>query len=202
MTLSRESMLELMAYADGELEETERARVEALIASDPDAKRLVESIGVLGGVVERIHDASHGASLDGLADAIMARVEKEGAPRRASIRPPRVIDLRDARENRLKVAGAIVAAIALAAGIVLTTRKANQDSPFQASHIQPHVTTPATPGTAPGPAPVPDTQVAAAGVDVDQVDSKHDVEVFYLPSSVGKNASSVVVWIDDTGPGK
>ena len=203
MTLSKDVMMELMAYADGELEPTEMARVERLIAADADAKRLVESLGVLGEVVVQMHDAPHAAATEGLVDDIMARVEKEGAPRKSSMRPPRVVDLRDRRENRLKVTGAIIAMVALAAGIVVTTRKANEDTPSHVAQGGTAHTAPTTPTqVAPGPGPGPDTQVAAAGVDVDQVDTKNDVQVFYLPSSVQANASSVVVWIDDNGAGK
>jgi hypothetical protein len=39
--------------------------------------------------------------------------------------------------------------------------------------------------------------MAAAGVDVESVDSPKEVSVFYLPSASGGTASSVVVWIDD-----
>lgn len=193
--LSRDVMMELMAYADGELDEVEAARVERLISKDSDAQRVVESMGVLGRVVTGLHDASYGGATDGLADAIMAKVAQEGAPRSPSIRPPRVVDLRDAREKRVKVGAAIVAVIALAAGIVLTTRKANETPMRQAK-----VGAGASPATgALGTAPPPPQAVAAAGVDLEQVDSENDVAVFYLPSSVGANASSVVVWIDDKG---
>jgi anti-sigma factor RsiW len=199
VTLSKDVMLELMAYADGELEPAEMARVERLIAADADAKRLVESMGALGRVLVEMHEPSHAAATLGLVDDIMARVEKEGAPRK-SMRPPKVVDIRDLREARVKVAAAIVAVVALAAGIVLTTRKANEDSSSQVAK-GPATTSP-LPRQAPVPATGPDTQVAAAGVDVEQVDTNHDVQVFYLPSSVGANASSVVVWIDDNGAGK
>ena len=133
MTLAKDVMLELMAYADGELEPTEMARVERLIAADADAKRLVESMGFLGKVVVEMHEPSHAAATLGLVDDIMARVEKEGAPRKSSMRPPKVVDIRDRRESRFKVAGGIIAVVALAAGIVLTTRKANEDTRTQAT---------------------------------------------------------------------
>ncbi len=204
--LTKDVMLELMAYADGELDAEEMARVERLIAKDPDAKRLVSSIGVLGAYVEDMHEPAHAAATEGLADDIMARVQKEGPPRKSSMRPPKVVDLRDAREKRVKVATALVAVVALAAGIVLTTRKANEDGRIQASPGTQHTTSPATPGAGAGAPPAPPQQLATAaaagGVDVDQVDSNNDVQVFYLPSSLGVNASSVVVWIDDKGSGQ
>jgi anti-sigma factor RsiW len=207
MSLSRDVMMELMAYADGELEPAEMARVERLIAANADAKRLVESMGVLGRAVVEMHEAPHAAATDGLVDEIMARVEKEGLPRKSSMRPPKVVDLRDRRENRVKVVGAVIAMVALAAGIVVTTRKANEDTPSRQVATQPTapgktaspVATPTAPGTAAGGGG--DT-LATAGVDVEQVDSNRDVQVFYLPSSVQANASSVVVWIDDNGAGK
>jgi anti-sigma factor RsiW len=152
MRLSKETMLELMAYADGEIDENERIEeIEKLIASDADAKRVVESMGVLGRVVQRIYEPPAASSTDGLVDEIMASVAKEGVPRKPSVRPPKVVDLRDLRERRLKVAGAIVAVVALAAGIVLTTHRANQ-SPFQAFQTPPPGVT--APAPAPAPAPV------------------------------------------------
>ena len=44
MSLSRESMMRLMALADGELEGDERAEAEKLTAASEEARRIVESM--------------------------------------------------------------------------------------------------------------------------------------------------------------
>ncbi len=196
--LSRDTMLELMAYADGELEGKEKERVEALIAANEAARRVVEQMTGLGAEFQESYQAPAASLSDGIAESVLSKIERdEAAPRKPSVRPPKVVDLRDQREKRLKVGAAIVAAVALAAGIVLTTRHANENVQVAADK-PPQLVRPPAPAPAPPPTPEP-PQIAAAGGDVEQVDSKHEVEVFYLPSSVGANASSVVVWIDDKG---
>src|SRR5262249_14414491 len=114
------------------------------------------------------------------------------------IRAPKLVDLRAERERRIKVGAAIVAAIALAAGIVLMTQKVNEQ---RAPVAMP---SPPAPAPAPAPPPVPapvgseqQAVVAPAGADVEQSASPKEVSVFSLPSATGANASSVVVWIDD-----
>jgi len=61
MSLSRETMLALMAYADGELEGKERARVDALLAKSEEARRVVQAM--CGGAVGAwLSQAAVGAS--------------------------------------------------------------------------------------------------------------------------------------------
>jgi anti-sigma factor RsiW len=196
--LSQGTMLDLMAYVDGELDGDAKARVEDLLANNAQARRLVQEMQRLGDVVGQVYEAPGASASDGIADAVMAKIADEAAaPRKtASVRPPKVVSLADAREKRIKVGAAIVAAIALAAGIVLTTQHANENAPV----AMPGKTITPTPPVGTAPASTGQTQEplqVASGVDVEQVDSpSHEVEVFYLPSTKG-NASSVVVWIDD-----
>ena len=185
MKLSQGEIFDLMAYADGELEGDAKAKVEQMLTERADARRLVEELGTLGTVVQRIYAEPPAALSDGIADAVMAKISEEPSPKK-SVRPPKLVDLRAERERRIKMGTAIVAAIALAAGVVLTTKKLNnQHAPVARAT--------ATATSTAGP------EQAVAGVDVEQVDSPKEVSVFYLPSAVGANASSVVVWIDDKG---
>ena len=48
MKLPKDTMLDLMAYADGELDEADKKRVEALLASSEDARRVVEGMAGIG----------------------------------------------------------------------------------------------------------------------------------------------------------
>ena len=79
-TLSERRMLQLMAYADGELEGAERAEVEGWLASDIDAVRFANEIAGLGDLVKMGHEGSASAkavaSFD-ITDAVMAAVKDE-----------------------------------------------------------------------------------------------------------------------------
>ncbi|MFO0675521.1 MAG: hypothetical protein U0169_03240 [Polyangiaceae bacterium] len=105
--------MDIMAYADGELE-ADRARVEALLASDGDAKNLLAELRGVGDWVGRCRSPpQHGA--DGIADAVMAKVGTVGAP----------IDLAGARAKRamrMGTVGAVGTVLALAAAVFLLVR--------------------------------------------------------------------------------
>ena len=55
--LSHEAMMDLMAYADGELEGEALARIEALLQSNEAARNIVSAMGDLGDVVREGLDA-------------------------------------------------------------------------------------------------------------------------------------------------
>ncbi len=198
MSLSQQTMLELMAYADGELDEKDRARIEQLLASSEDARRLVGAVNDLGEWVAETYEQPPALLSNGIAGAVMARVMAlpESAP---ALKAGGVIDLAAARRTRL--AAVAVAVVALAAGVMLYARDSHdtQTAGLSQSRQPPAVLMPA-----PLP-PVPEVEVAAArgvGVDVDQLESpSHEVSVFYLPAVAAANASSVVVWIGDDDKG-
>jgi anti-sigma factor RsiW len=209
MSLSRETLLELMAYADGELEGDAVGRIEALLASSSDARRVVESIARVGDELERVYPRPEGAAYETIADRVMlgvARIQAE-APEQHLPRAGKLTDLRGVRERRVKVGAAVLAAVALAAGIVLTAWHTDQGAPgavvagnvgVSAQMIAP---VPAPPPRAPGSSASGIAAPSVAGVEVEQVDSARDVQVYYLPSMGGNGAaSSVMVWIDDKGP--
>ncbi len=184
MKLASETMMKLMAYADGELEPAEKKEVEALLAKDEDAVRFVEQIAGLGDFVKMGHatrDAKVAADFD-IADAVMAKV-KETKPDAPEAKKSNVVSLEAKRASRTKVA--VAGVLALAASVVIFTRP--QETPMPVAKVTP-------PPSAETPAAGP----SGPGVEVDPVESPgHTVSVFYLP---GKNEmTSVVVWVDETG---
>ena len=217
MTLSQQTKLELMAYADGELEPGAAKQIEALIAANAEAKGFLDAIAVLGEVVRHVSaDMRERPEADGIADAVMAEILAgglHGKPRRDVV--PAGLTAVPALHNvvarrRLGASGAIfVGALALAAGIFVYV---NTRSPGplhrQATAIaSPSGEMPAG-STAVGaggalaeqrerPAPVPTAR--GQGVDLESVDAPEpNVSVFSVPSKGEENsATSIVVWIRD-----
>ncbi len=182
-SLSSETMMKLMAYADGELEGSERDEVEALIAKDREALLFVSQVAGLGNVVEALHQDSAEkkiAKFD-VADAIMAKVGHERAEK-ASVSS--LDEMRARRASRMKIGGGIVAALALAASVFLVAR--NKETPMATAPVSP---APTTVATSEGPGV---TVEAAFGTG-------QSVSVYYLPSSNELSTTSVVVWVDETG---
>ncbi len=189
MSLAREFMLELMAYADGELDAENAARVETKLAVEASAGRMeaqafLDSLSSLGEVMRTVYedspDARAVASSD-VVDAVMARVEASSSPPIAA--PIGLAAARARRADRTKLV-AVVGALAAAAAAVLFLRVRNEPAQRAGADL---------PDAA---APV---ATESRGVEVDAIDSpSSQVSVFYLPAG-GSNASSVVVWIDDPG---
>lgn len=178
--LSEQRMLKLMAYVDGELDGAERDEVEGWLATDVEAARFAEEIGVLGGLVKVGHGASSAAtaaaSFD-VADAVMATIKTEEGSKVSSLAAARA-----RRQKHLKVGA--TAALALAASFFLMARS-NEEAPMARAPVQ---AAEAVPSSGAGP-----------GVDVDIVESAQDsVRVFYL-SSESSPVTSVVVWVDESG---
>lgn len=195
MSLSREEMLDLMQYADGELTGEAASRVEALLRANEEARRVVDAMGELGDVVrDGVEDRAAGMTIaDGIADRVMAEVQK---PQAASNVMPM-----EAR-RRGGAAAAVVAVFALAAGALLLLKSSGQSSPL--AREAPLETATQAPATVAPPAPAPlataVAQVEATpGIDLEEAHStKNKLDVFFVPSAEGAgSAASVVVWIDD-----
>jgi anti-sigma factor RsiW len=175
MTLSSKDMLDVMAWADGELEGDEAARIEALIEKDSEAKELVRSFGALGDFVRTssFGTAHEKASTPDVSAEIMAKIGPNDIER-----------ARLKRGMRTRVGAAVATALALAAGFLIWQRTHTNDQPTTGKNDIPVVNVP-----------------AATGVEVGQVDSsQHAVSVFYVPSSEEKGPETTVVWIDDNQP--
>lgn len=131
MTLSSKEMLDVMAWADGELEGAEAARIQALVAKDEDAKELVRSFGALG---DFVREADVKAKTPDLVEQVMARVGPNDIER-----------ARLKRGMRMRVGATVVTLAALAAGVFLYQRSHPNVSPVVGSNDMP-VTVPAKQG--------------------------------------------------------
>lgn len=202
-TLSKETLLDLMAYADGELEGADRERIEKLVADSAEAKAFVANLETLGASIRLAGDKEPTITLDGIADTVLARAERE--ERRAHTQKRIVVDLDQVRAGAVRApkkrsAGwatpvAVAAGVlALAASITMLMRDEKPGASTDPQRGAPPSATQPSP-------PQPKEMLAALteGVDVETVDAPQAVSVFYVPAmnAVGANASSVVVWIED-----
>ncbi len=195
MSLPHETLLDLMALADGELEGGERVRVERLVAESDEARRVVETMRspAIGAFLADEVSARADAAADGIADAVMARLEAEaGAAETSSARAVRLGDARARRSMRGPALGGITAALALAAGLALYVRSGAGDGRAPV----------ASAGEPALPAPAAVAQRPAQGVEVDDVDSpSRAISVFEIPLGAGAaraaGPSSVVIMIQD-----
>jgi hypothetical protein len=200
MSLRPDVMMNLMAYADGELDAAERAKVEELLRSNEEARRVVSAMGALGDVVREGAAEREPVSLraaDGIADGVMAALAKEDSTRKAND-GGKVVSLAAARASRMPyVAAALVAA---AAGAVLFFR--TPSGPVVTVEDKSPIAMGSAPASAAAPS-APASAVATAesdeGVDLEEAESTQDkVDVFFTSSPAKAGAvASVVVWIDD-----
>jgi hypothetical protein len=206
MSLSHDTVLELMSLADGELEGDDKERVEQLVASSEEARRVVEAMrrGDVGGWLATSMDERAGkAGADGIADAVMAAVgQAANGPSKASLSSEAggVVSMpgRARRSSRLQVAvSAAAAGLALAAAVALYVR-AGGDPTAEHAPV-------ASVGIPPVDFQAPSASVAqvepAGGVEVNEIDApSRGVSVFEIPvgaAAAVAGPSSVVVWVDD-----
>jgi len=200
MSLSHETMLELMSLADGELEGPDRERVERLVATNDEARAIVASVGgaAVGSWLASAMDERAAASgADGVADAVMASIAGTGA-RAASNGVAEVASMGQARARRASrvqvVVSATAAVFALAAGVALYVRSG-------VGHVDDRA--PVASVRTPPVDMIPPTSVAqvGGGVEVNEIDApSREVSVFEIPvgaAAAVAGSSSVVVWVDD-----
>ena len=177
MKLASGTMMKLMAYADGELEAADRKEIEALLAKDDEAKKIVAQMRSLGAAVAAVHRKV--PEID-IADAVMAKV-KDTKPEPSEREKTHVVSLADRRAQRAKIGVAACAVLALAASIVIWSRP--KETPL-----------------AELPKPVPNAQVAAIpeqGIVVEPIDSPgQTVKVIYGPGK-DEMQTSVIIWVDE-----
>ena len=215
-SLSQETMLELMQYADGELEGEARVRVENLLRTSEEARGVVDAMGALGEVVREGVEARATASTaaDRIADGVMAALASDGVQEAEG--QGRVVPLAEARpfhrghrgrsvRVRGGVTAAAVAALALAAGVFFfVTTKA----PAPTAKEEPVPSAPPSAAAAERAAIAPGAesvaQADAPGVDLLEARSiRNKVNVFFMPPAQSAGAAaSVVVWIDDRHGGQ
>ncbi len=172
MTLTEQQMLDLMAYADGELDEAEGERVHALVEQDADAKEFLASLTAIGDGVRSVM-SEQAPSVD-VADEVMRK-----------IRPNDLDRARIRRTNRIRMAVVGASLVALAAAVLLYVRQNSGTHEAQNTNAVPS-----------------DSNALASlhttGVEVDSVDTPSSVSVFYVPAdNPAKSPNTVVVWVDD-----
>jgi hypothetical protein len=199
MSLPPDTMLELMALADGELHGDARERAEKLVAQSDEARRIVEQLRspALGSLLAEA-TSEQAAGADGIADAVMARIERLDRKDDA----PGVVRLADVRARRgvprPLLAGSL-ALLGVAAAVALYLRT-SQEGPDVRSPV-------ASVGRSSVDVQAPQAARPAEDVEIDQVESEHDITVFSIPlggaaaAAIPGNPSSVVIMIeDDPGP--
>jgi hypothetical protein len=178
MSLDEQQMLDVMAYADGELEGEERERVAKMIADEKDAAELFASIGAIGDGVRSSFDVP---KID-VGDAVMREIKPNDLDKARIKRTARA---------RMTVVGASL--LAIAAAVAFYMHQQAKETTGQ--------NTPPTPSSQTVLA-----SSSATGVEVDFVDTPTPVSVFYVPAekttmgAEGKTTDtppSVVVWVDD-----
>jgi hypothetical protein len=216
MSLSHETILELMSLADGELEGADKERVERLVADSDEARQVVESLrgAEVGAWLSSAMDekAVRGGA-DRIADEVMAAIAQPSAGGAvASLADRRSRAPRGGQRSRVPLAGAgVVAVLAVAAAAILYV-DARAPQPGERAPVAsvgtPHVDfqVPSAVAQANGPQPG-----APAGVEVNEIDApSRGVSVFEIPGAAAAavaavaGPSSVVVWVeeDQTEPEK
>jgi anti-sigma factor RsiW len=192
LPIEEATLLELMAYLDDELPESERAVLEARLAEEPLLQEALASL------VER-HDlvreafAAMPVPAD-LAAGILASVERATVPPPTNVRPL----------ARLRRFVPVAAALALpAAAAIFFVMRANPEAPH-ALELPQVESAPTMQAVLTEAEDMPEGDESAPvnegeGVDVDEVEaSAHSVTVFTLPAVAARvHGTSVVVWMDD-----
>jgi anti-sigma factor RsiW len=208
MSLSKNELVYLMAYADGEVDEDEMPEVEALIAKSEEAQHLMVQQSALRDWVIRDGErrATEGRA-DLIADAVMAGVEGLGGAKVIAIERGRA--KRELNQQRMKEFGALAA---IAAAVALFVLWPSEENAPVAEREVPAVPS-ASPGTAGSAAPneeplggpsealaMVEGEGEVSPIDIQAVESpEHQFSIFYVPAATGTNAhaSSVVVWIGE-----
>jgi hypothetical protein len=207
MSLSKNELVYLMAYADGEVDADEMPEVEALIAKSEEARQIMAQQAALRDWVIREGEqrATEGRA-DRIADAVMAGVEEMGGAKVISLEQGRA--KRELNRQRVKEFGALFAVAAAVALFVFWPAQesgpvAELEKPAiipSASAVEPSAE-PSAPPVAPGSEEVVATaEGEVPAIDVQAVESpEHQFSIFYVPAATGANAhaSSVVVWIGE-----
>ena len=218
------SDLELMLFADGELEGERLAEVEAFVARNADARHRLSSLGLVSELV-RERAVAFASPADGIADALMAQIASEAGTNGvvhataasphdvaspARLAPVATIAPRAAKpanDNARGIFALAAVAIAAAAALMIWGRAADLH-PEVASN-SPTVQTEARPVVVAPPAPIKVVEPAADadgehGVEVAAVDFGARMgSIFYVPTgSAASNATTTVVWLNDEAAGE
>jgi hypothetical protein len=205
MSLSHKTMLDLMAYADGEADPEVAARIEKLLEVSAEARGVVAAmagpVAAVGAFVAREADArATRAGADTIANAVMDKI----APADVSS----LDAARAKRDARGRTALAIGAIVAIAAGVLIYARNAGDPTPGD-SPMASMAPSESVPLMASSPVEPPEGVVANAEPPEVTIKSttSHDVSVLVVPAveaaaNANGSPASVIVWIGDNPGGK
>ena len=191
MSTQRPSDLELMQYADGELDPARKVEIDQWLAGSGEGRAIVASFAELSEVVRDHAQSTHHPLADGIADEVMARIEA-GAP---------VVPLR-ARTQAGWLGYAAAALAVAAAAALLVWRVAGPSVSPQAMHAPSASPSQSGAETAVAVSPNEEAEEREPGVSVDAIEfGAHTGTIFYVPTDTG---TTTVVWLtdDDTGEGR
>jgi anti-sigma factor RsiW len=195
MTQPRPTDLELMQFADGELDASRARQVEQWLDGSADGRAVLATFEELGRLVrEHASESAQQAGADGIADAVMARLEADEPP------GGRVIPLHAERSQAGFIGYALGGLVLAAAAALVVWQVAGHPLAPAASNTPSAV--PSRPELALALAPVTDPEDREPGVSVDAIEfGAHAGTIFYVPNDTG---TTTVVWLtdDDTGEGK
>jgi anti-sigma factor RsiW len=190
--------LELMLYADGELEGEALAAVEAWLERDRTARRKMLALGITSDIV-RSRALGAAEKADGIADLVMGAIAAEAKQEVAD--PPKKeatvtpLHRKPANDNArsFKVIAALAAAAA--AALLLWSRgPAERAGTEPTAALSPH-------DTAAKVEPRPEGE-AVRGVEVSAVDfGGRTGAVFYVPTGSAASDTTAVVWLSDDSSG-
>ncbi len=213
MSLPHETVLELMSFADGELEGEAKARAERLVAENDEAAQIVEAFRAphIGAWLDdAMQQRAAEANADRIVEAVMANAF--AGLHRGAVGQMRLPRVRTRSRRAMAIVAVAGSALALAAGVALYLRSA--ETAWQSAREHPSLASPGAPSgrTAPGAhtSAVAQQEPASRGVEVDDIDSPlHHVSVFEIPLNGATTAamrparaSSVVIWIEDEPAGE
>jgi anti-sigma factor RsiW len=187
---SRPTDLELMLYADGELEGERLAAVEAYLAQDEAARKKLLAMAMVSNVVR---EQAQGASkADDIADLVMASIaaepKKAEAPAEQKVVPAR----RKPANDNARGLWVIAAFAAAAAAALLLWSRGSTTSDHAVSSSR----TPSAPLSAPAP-----HEEVEHGVEVSAVDFGARMGAVFYVSSDNAAATTTVVWLSDDSSG-
>ena len=214
------SDLELMLYADGELEDERFSAVEAFLAREAGSRRKLSSLGLVSWLVREQAIAS-ASPADGIADALMAQIATEAgangvvhaeATLLLEVASPMQVSpiasqaSKPANDNSRGIFFLAAAALAAAAALMIWGRAELQPEgesnspPAQTTVVRPLIVTPPAPAKVVDSAPDADDE---HGVEVAAVDFGARMgSIFYVPTgSAASNATTTVVWLNDEAVG-
>jgi hypothetical protein len=179
--LTEQQMLDVMSFADGELEGEERERVAKMIDENADAKEMLASLHAIGDSVRSSFDVP---KID-LGDRVMR-----------SILPNDLDKARIKRTARTRMVVVSTSIVAIAAAVMFYVRDQQTQTTGQ---------------NKPAPTDTQTVLASSSptGVEVDFVDTPTPVSLFYVPAekttsgAEGKTTetpASVVVWVDEPAP--